>query len=469
VNLFFLPVGVAGIAYLSLSLGASPLLALSAGAAFLLVPVNISQSITTYVDSAFASCAVGVVAMAACLSQQDRSSWRNIAVFGAVLGMAVGVKSTGVALAGLALLLVIVFWLTDSLKISSLLHRKFERAGFANRKVPILASLLIIAFFALACGGYWYIRNYIHTGSPLYPVGLSIAGHVIFPGESIGQAIASEHNTVPELIGLPAVLRVLYTWTQGLKAWPASIKGYDSRLGGLGFLWLIGCLPALLIACIDYRRFSLAQKRSFPILLVVVGLTFLITPLNWWARYIVWIYALGLPVLALVLSRSVFNPASGIVTRGLSAVWLLFCLGFLLFEAAYSTRDVIALASPGPLRSQLANILRPGIWDWPAAYLFPDMENTPIQEILSLNENVALGPRGEMDFGRYSGLVGELCQPIGARSLTFQDEKPDRSFNDPLASVKYVLWDETVPLPADISARALSETSAAGFIILTMP
>ncbi len=62
VNLVFLPLGVLGIAFLARSLGTGRLLSLCAGAAFLLIPVNINQSTTTYVDSAFASCAAGLIA-----------------------------------------------------------------------------------------------------------------------------------------------------------------------------------------------------------------------------------------------------------------------------------------------------------------------------------------------------------------------------------------------------------------------
>ena len=61
-NLVFLPLGVLGVACLAQWLRASRPMVLVVAAAYVLVPVNISQAATTYTDSAFASCAVGFIA-----------------------------------------------------------------------------------------------------------------------------------------------------------------------------------------------------------------------------------------------------------------------------------------------------------------------------------------------------------------------------------------------------------------------
>lgn len=70
VNLVFLPLGVFGISYLARALGVGRLLSLCAGAAFLIIPININQSVTTYVDTAYASCAVASIAALIHLSEK---------------------------------------------------------------------------------------------------------------------------------------------------------------------------------------------------------------------------------------------------------------------------------------------------------------------------------------------------------------------------------------------------------------
>ncbi len=468
VNLVFLPLGILGIAYLARSLGAGRLLSACAGAAFLLIPININQSVTTYVDSAYASCAVGCIAMLIHLSKAKKPEWKGILVFGAAMGLALSVKSTSIVLIGLAMLALVGVWIKDVFSPTSALANRPAARQLAKTSTRRLAILLIIALIALAGGGYWYIRNYFMTGTPLYPVGVTILGKTIFPGVSVSEAISENFNTLSQLKYESPILRVFYTWAQGLTTWPVSIKGYDTRDAGLGFLWLFGCIPSIGISFFFFPKLTPAQKRSLLILAGVSGLAFLTAPMNWWARYTVWIYMLGLPCFALVLTRSVLNQKARIWPRRVASVWMTICLGLLLFEAAYCTVDVIALASPGSLRSNLANAFKPGTWDWPTSYLFPDMQGTILENILTQSGTVEIGPYGNMEFWRYVGLVGQLSQPIGARHLAFISETQGK--NEQVGpDIKYVIWDESVPLPSNLASRADTITPAAGFLILSLP
>lgn len=74
-----------------------------------------------------------------------------------------------------------------------------------------------------------------------------------------------------------------------------------------------------------------------------------------------------------------------------------------------------------------------------------------------------------MEYWRYAGLVGQLSQPIGDRRLEFIGESPDAGELDEMADAKYIVWDETVPLPPILASRAASVTPAAGFLVLSLP
>lgn len=469
VNLIFLPLGVLGIAYIARSLGAGRLLSLCAGATFIFIPVNINQSTTTYVDSAYASCAVGLLAALVHLSKGGHLEWKGIFTFGAVMGLTLSTKSTGIALGGIALLALVGIWIKDIFFSTSIPEKRSKPNQLIKTTLQRLALLLSIALIALIGGGYWYIRNYFMTGTPLYPVGVAILGRSLFPGVSISEAI-SEYSMIPvQLRSQLPIIRDLYTWAQGFKTWPLSIKGYDTRDAGLGFLWLFACIPSICLSIFFPQKHTPEYKRSLFLLIGVTGLAFLTTPLNWWARFTVWIYALGLPCFTLVLANFVFNSKVIHWRRHLATIWMTFCVAFLLFEAAYCTVDIIALASPGPLRSNLGNIFKPGSWDWPASYLFPDMKGTVIEDVLTQPGNVVIGPHGDMEFWRYAGLIGELAQPIGVRHLEFISESQGESGQIGLGDVKYIIWDETVTLPPALASLADNISPAGGFLVLSLP
>jgi hypothetical protein len=458
-----------GIAYLARSLGAGRLLSLCAGAAFLLVPVNINQSVTNYVDSAYASCAIGLIAALVHVSKRGRREWMGIFTFGAAMGLALSTKSTGIALSGIAMLALAGILIKDIFFTSPNPDNTNQPKKLGKTAFGISGLLLVIGVIAIAGGGYWYIRNYLMTGTPLYPVGITILGKTIFPGASVSQAISENINTMPQLQNMSSVVRILFDWAQGIKAWPLSIKGYDSRSAGLGFLWLFSCIPSIGICIYSYPKLTADQKRILSTLVGVTGLAFLFAPLNWWARYTIWIYGLGLPCFAFVLTRTVLNQNALSFQKVVSSIWMTLCLGVLLFEAAYCSVDVIALASPGSLRSNLGNIFKASTWEWPTSYLFPDMRGTALDNVLTQPGTVVIGPRGDMELWRYQGLVGELAQPIGTRHLEFISESQGASGQFGLADVKYILWDETVVLPPALASLADSITPAGGYLVLKLP
>jgi hypothetical protein len=104
-NLVFLPMGVAGVVVTSRAVGASRAAAYTAGFAFGLVPVLVSQGNTAYVDAALANTIAGLVG---CLSvvlaeiRRDRPPTLLLLPMGSAIGLAAASKSSGLAPAMLA-------------------------------------------------------------------------------------------------------------------------------------------------------------------------------------------------------------------------------------------------------------------------------------------------------------------------------------------------------------------------------
>jgi hypothetical protein len=197
----------------------------------------------------------------------------------------------------------------------------------------------------------------------------------------------------------------------------------------------------------------------------VTGLTFLVTPMNWWARYTVWLYAVGLPCFALVLDAFVLRPPR----RPVIYVWFLLCLGFLFFEGGDCLFQVAKAGYPGPRPVRLTEVLNPQNWRWPVCHLFPDTRDTIFERILRGNKTVAVGPLNEKQSWRIVGIRGQLSQPIGARKIVYLDESGDMAAQAFSQHVRYVVWDGDLPIPSTLESRAARVERAGGFVVLTLP
>ncbi|MBI4731815.1 MAG: glycosyltransferase family 39 protein [Chloroflexi bacterium] len=467
VNLVFLPLGVLGIASLACSLKVHPVLALSAGALYLLTPVNINQSITTYVDSAFASSIIALTAIWFDAVQAGRiRKWYGALILGLSIGLALSLKSSGGAVCGIALIILFAVWGKDLIQKKPVPQSAENKPENTNGWRRLVLSFLLAGVAAAIGGGYWYIRNYLIAGSPLYPVGVSILGRTIFPGASVAEAISQASNTPAEIASLPAVGRVLYTWLQGLGKWPLSIKGYDTRTAGLGFLWIAGCVPSTLIFLISHLRKRMLASTSYLALFCLILPAFLLTPMDWWARYTLWIYALGLPAFAWAVQEFMVNRANRQPGTLLTRFWLATCILLAGFEGLYCAMDVFALATPGSVSSSPQAILSPETWTWPTFYLFPDMNGTALEDVLTPGQVIAIGPHGDSYFWRYAGLIGQRSQAVGKRELVFIKEN-ERLEAIHSRHVEYIVWDASIPLPQSLAA--LPQEEAAGFIVLKFP
>jgi hypothetical protein len=445
-NLFFAPLGLLGIALLCHLFGATLRDSLLFGACYLLVPAVAFQYITTYVDTALGFSVVALLALLASRLAMNREDWLAEAlVVGCATGTVISVKGSGiliavVSLAGYLVADVVSTGVSDGV-------RRRVRTLFAWIGCTVVVSVLV--------GGFWYIRNYTAHGSPLYPIGVSIAGHTLWPGQPVAQVIDAAAQTPPEIRTLHPVTQVVASWLANLDVRQWNNDSVDRRLGGLGIAWTLGCVPAILVCiCFPIRRAIGPQPviSAFYFLAFAVALSFLGTPMNWWARYTVWLFALGLPSMWLVLAASRHSRL-----LRLSRVLVMACVGALVTQGAiagmmrlrlaFSTMAKVSTARGRLPTLSLRTAASPLPW-------FPEMTSPLLTRILRTSGSIAIGPDIQ---GRNSLIYGALSMPIGmpncrhnliplAAGLTESDVR--NVIVD--GNTRYILWLAASPIPATL-------------------
>lgn len=128
---------------------------------FILIPNFFKQLEIAYVDVMV--CALFMLSLYYILKLNDKFHLKILILTGICLGLLIGTKN--LALIYALPLLLLVFYLCAV---------NMEKRGI----VYGLTFILLVILF----GGFSYIRNFIWTGNPLYPIDIQILGKTIFPG-----------------------------------------------------------------------------------------------------------------------------------------------------------------------------------------------------------------------------------------------------------------------------------------------
>ncbi|NIM18915.1 MAG: hypothetical protein GTO42_02670 [Candidatus Latescibacteria bacterium] len=284
-NLFYWPLGFMALVVIAGRLGARGIWRWLAGALIIGSPAFVSQSVSSYIDPGFASAVMASVAASCVFVFHDgRSVWWKMILLGLNIGLMAGSKSTGAPFAAifLAASLVGLLW----------------AHGFKmwRKWLSYIAVCTLIVFLV---GSYWYTRNTIKTGNPLYPIQLKFGQVVLIDGyDYVG---LNEANLPSWLEKYPSWSRMFVSWLQ----LDAPISGY-APVGGMGYIWLAGEVPAFIYAWVLFfrRRFG-HPIRELAFLSILLFVLLLVQPSQWWARFTLWLHALGLPCFAVVLHHSV--------------------------------------------------------------------------------------------------------------------------------------------------------------------
>ncbi len=475
-NLWFLPLAILGIGYLTMALGASAEAALWAGSAFVLIPAVQLLTTTTYVDPGYAAALTGLVALTAWAGGRIRGAeggpWLlPVVALGAAAGLTMGGKSTGLAAAALSGVLLLACAVVGKRR-GRYEHVPPAHGGRTARLGGWLRLAVAALIAALLVGGYWPLRNWTHTGNPVYPAHVALGPVVLFAGWDPSFFLATDLHTPPPMRELPAGLRFVYTWPQGLDQWPREVGRPDSPLAGLGWIWLLGALPAIVYA-LGWRRQRPPQRERRLFLAIMLGIIvpmFLITPTNWWARLVVWIYALGLPCLGLALDRvgeGRRGGASGVLARG----WALLCLAVLIGEGLIVLEISVGRMLPAGRVPHPRAWFHAETWRWNLAPAFPESAGTRLDDVLRSDKPIILGPLGRDPRHRAKvTLLGQLCRPLGNRLLLAVGLDPTASELEALQvqGAQWLIWDDDLPLPETVRQLATREDHIPGFWVVTL-
>ena len=165
-------------------------------------------------------------------------------------------------------------------------HRQRYYINSENKKTGIINNSLkpYTLFFFLPLvllGSYWYIKNWVLYGNPVYPMEVKILNATLFNG-----LFDKMRDPLPGLIENANYLtRLFHVWMER-----AEFYLYDSRLSGLGPIWAMVFLPSLIFALI----YAVLKKHyDWLFISILLIITFLVHPRNWTSRYTIFMVMLG--------------------------------------------------------------------------------------------------------------------------------------------------------------------------------
>jgi hypothetical protein len=276
--------------------------AVLAGLLWVLIP-NLFKQIRTASQIDVICAVLFLVVFNSLLVLKEKWNFRNSILFGISLGLFIGTKALD------------VFWSVSLIPLFLLfLYRNFKKVNLKN----ISFSLIIILLMLLLFGGYSYVRTYILTGNPFYPLIINFLGKTIFPG----------------LIDKASYSQLVVRWNE--------FHLRNMFFGeGLGAQFLLFIFPGSIIPLLFFK--SVRKKTREPLLYFLVFFMsafmlwmYLFFIKAYWIRYIFPYLALGLITAVLFLDK--FNWGKKYTTVvGFLAVLSSAC------ELAHSKELIISL------------------------------------------------------------------------------------------------------------------------------
>lgn len=268
VTALFLPALAVVLADLARRLGAGAGAALAVAGLTLLSPVAIDLLPSGYVDLPLAFLFAAIVR--ALLRLRERPAAGGLLELAVAVGLFVGTKVLAVAY--------LVTLLAPAALVALWPLRARLRDLGARR---LLGGLAVGLALVLGLGGWWYLRNWVETGNPLFPMIVEVGGVRLFDGAYGRESVPpSTWRTLGELFvpwwgRAPAWHRALCCAPLVLGALAAAVEWGRAHRRGLAALGVLlpagGALVFRAIVPFDYARFAL-PFGALALLAVAAGL-----------------------------------------------------------------------------------------------------------------------------------------------------------------------------------------------------
>jgi hypothetical protein len=278
--------GALAVAGLARGAGVSRAGATTAAGLFAATPIVLAQANTNYNDIALTSMLLVALYFAYRLAACAASGTPAISfalLAGVAAGLALGTKTSGILFAAI---------------MTALVGGHLVRAAVGARVLRGQAAAGAAAFAGsvLLLGGWWYGKNWIDEGNPVWPFQVHVLGRELFRGT----ATVNDYLTEPPDGNRFWLLQVGRSWYADLAFFLRGGYTYEERTGGLGpvWSWLGSPLLALGAVVAIRRRPSVVVNVLLPL-----ALLFALLPYRWWSRFTIFLSALGVIAVVAVIEH----------------------------------------------------------------------------------------------------------------------------------------------------------------------
>jgi len=248
---------------------------------YFVVPFVLTQIPTTYIDAV--GCSIFIISLYALIRIIKTNRLNYEVLYFITLSIFMGIKGTYLIYASLMSIIYIIY------KFYMIIKKKEKLSMFLIKEIVFLVIVLMV-------GCTWIIQNIILFKNPIHPFKF-----LWIDGMEANIDIGVENEPYC-LKGKNDIQKILISWV-GLNSGYLSFdtgmqkdnlyKDYDSRIGGLGIEWICFLLPCIMLAIILclIKKHKITKEQL--LVIAIVGTCFVLTPANWWGRYVGYIVLLG--------------------------------------------------------------------------------------------------------------------------------------------------------------------------------
>lgn len=307
---------------------------------YFLLPFVFTQITTTYIDAI--GCTIFILLLYLLIRIFKTNKITYELLYFITLSIFMGIKGTYVIYAVVITIIYIFYKLY-------MLFKKKEQFG------KFLGKELIFLLIVLSIGCTWMIQNIFLFKNPIHPFGFlwidGMEADIDIGIENEPYCLKGKNNIEKVLISWIGLNSSYLSFDTGMQL-ENLVKDYDSRIGGLGVQWMYFLVPCIFIAIIVclIKKYKISKEQL--LVIFITALCFILTPANWWGRYVGYIIIIGYicyGIIDEVLSKKkIYRYTINVI---------LLCI--ILLSIAFSSKNIISrLLYTTPYSTQFSDEFR---------------------------------------------------------------------------------------------------------------